>query len=78
MATHSLVTMPVVSHSQKRKKWLTIGMQVQRAMRLGAVQEDRDRRDRHMCVSERVSTTITPPRQVDKTVRCQGQPIVTH
>src|SRR5512139_3875398 len=25
MATHSLVTMPVVSHSQKRKKWLTMG-----------------------------------------------------
>jgi hypothetical protein len=42
MAAHSLVTMPVVSHSQKRKKWLAIGMQVEGAMRLVAVQEDGD------------------------------------
>ena len=46
IATHSLVTMPVVSHSQKRKKWLIAGMEVERAMRLRAVQEDRHAGDR--------------------------------
>ena len=45
IATHSLVTMPVVSQSQKRKKCDGIAMQVERAVRLGAVQEDRDRSD---------------------------------
>jgi hypothetical protein len=34
MATHSLVTMPDVSHSQKRKKWLTTGMKIDGAVRL--------------------------------------------
>ena len=42
------VTMPVVSQSQKRKKWLTIGCSVERAVRLVAMQEDRDARDRHV------------------------------
>jgi hypothetical protein len=41
IAAHSLVTMPVVSHSQKRKKWLAMG-QVEGAMGLVAVQKDGD------------------------------------
>ena len=53
MAAHSLVTMPVVSQSQKRKKCAHDGMQVQRAMRLAAVEIDGDRRDCHVGHRER-------------------------
>ena len=77
MATHSLVTMPVVSHSQKRKKCAGDGVQVQRPVRLGPVQEDGDGRDRDVGHDQRESE-ITPPRQVQETVRGEGKPVVTH
>ena len=69
--------MPVVSQSQKRKKWRHDRVQVQRAMRLAAVQEDRDGRDRDVRQHQR-DDDIAPPRQVDQAVRCEGQKIVTH
>ena len=67
IATHSLVIMPVVSHSQKRKKWLSDRVQVERPVRLAAVQEDRDRRDRDVGHSQR-DDDVAPPRQVDETM----------
>ena len=54
IAVHSLVTMPVVSHSQKRKKWLSRRMQVERAVRLAAVQVDG-----HAAIVTCVSTSVT-------------------
>ena len=77
IATHSLVTMPVVSHSQKRKKCDDDRMQVERAVRLAAVQEDRDRGDRDVRQDQR-DDDVAPPRQVDQTVRGEGQKVVTH
>ncbi len=48
MAVHSLVTMPVVSHSQKRKKCLRNRVQIQRPVRHAAVQENGHAGDRDM------------------------------
>ena len=64
MAAHSLVTVPVVSHSQKRKKWLTAGMQIQRVVGLMAVQIDGHRRDGDVGERQR-GEHITPPRQIE-------------
>ena len=45
--------MPVVSHSQKRKKWLGIGCRSRGSMGLVAVQVDRDRCDGDMSHAQR-------------------------
>ncbi len=60
--------MPVVSHSQKRKKWLTIGMQIERAVRLMPMQEDGDAGDGDMGQAEG-DEHIAPPRQLNQSVR---------
>ena len=60
--------MPVVSHSQKRKKWLTSGVQVERAVRLRAVQEDRDAGDGDVGQHQR-DDDVAPPRQRHQAVR---------
>ena len=60
--------MPVVSQSQKRKKWLTAGMQVERAVRLVAVQEDGDAGDGDVGQPQR-DQHIAPPRQMNQTAR---------
>ena len=65
IAAHSLVIIPVVSHSQRRKKWLTIGMQVERAVRLAAVQEDRDAGDRDLHEHE-ADEEIAPPGKIQE------------
>jgi hypothetical protein len=65
IAAHSLVTWPVVSHSQKRKKWLGIGVQLQRAVRLVAVQVDRDAGDRDVGHDQGVKNDL-PGGQADE------------
>ena len=59
--------MPVVIQSQKRKKWLAIGMQRQSAVRLMAVQEDRDARDRDVGERQR-DADVAPEREIQQTV----------
>ena len=65
IAAHSLVTMPVVSQSQKRKKCDTDRMQVERAVRLAAVQVDGDRRDGDVRQPER-DEHVAPPGEVEQ------------
>ena len=72
IATHSLVTMPVVSQSQKRKKCATTGCRSSAAMRLAAVQEDRDRGDRDVRQDQR-DDDVAPPGKVDQPVSGEGQ-----
>ena len=76
MATHSLVTMPVVSQSQKRKKCADSGCRSSAAVRLAAVQVDRHRGDRDVRQRQR-DDDVSPPRQRHQTVRGKGKQIVT-
>ena len=77
IATHSLVTIPVVSHSQKRKKCDDDRMEVQRAMRLGAVQEDRDGRDRDVRRHQGEGEDL-PPACVEQPVGEPGNQTLPH
>jgi hypothetical protein len=69
--------MPVVSHNQKRKKWLTAGWQFERAMRLRPVQEDRHAGNRDVRERQR-HDEVPPPWKGHQSVRDEAEKIEGH